>query len=377
MRKNKSLLSAIIVVVILIFLVAFVRFNTTGNVIVSSTDKYVDIGVISMFSGPLASYGEKTKNGIELALDTIKDKNMLNKKINVIYEDDEADPKKCVTAAQKLINVNNVKIILGNMPSGNALAIAPLTEQSKVIVITGASSNPKIASAGEYLFTLVSLDNYEAGVMADFAYNNLSARRAGIIYVNDEYGSGLKDMFKDKFEKYGGKVVLTESFNGQESDFRTTLTKMKDKNLDVIYVVGYEELINLLKQKNELGVNSTFLSSGMVENLQKKDQIKKVCNGMIFTSLMFNINQDFKERFESKYKEEPDAFAAVAYDETILTAKALKYCNNENTDCIKDYLYNVKDYQGASGMITINSEGWVERPMSIKMCKNNDFVQIK
>ena len=112
----------------------------------------IKIGYIGPLTGGVAAYGETEKNVIELALQEINSSGELNRKLEVIYEDGKCDGKDAATAAQKLINIDKVKIILGGACSAETLAAAPLAEENKVILFSSFASNPSISQAGDYIF---------------------------------------------------------------------------------------------------------------------------------------------------------------------------------------------------------------------------------
>lgn len=355
-----------IVVFILVIVIGVVLYGAGKNVV---PNKPVKIGASLMLSGPYAEYGKQEQRGIELALDKIG-----RDKIEIIYEDNQADTAKAITDVQKLINIDRVKIIIGpDCGSGCTLAAAPITEPLKVIQVAPSASNPDVADVGEYLFTFVSLDNYEAKLMAEFVSDKLKAKRAAVIYVNDAWGAGLKNMFEELFAVSGGEVVFSEGFKRTEKDFRTILIKVKEKHPDFIYAVGYEELIDMLEQMRALKMDERVLSASMIENIQDKKRLMEAGEGVIYTSQLIDIDEEFKQKYKAKYELSPDLFSSIQYDIVNFLYEATQACQ-ENTDCIKKFLYTVKNRKGASGIITLNSEGWVERPMQLKIIKNKEFA---
>ena len=294
----------------------------------------------------------------------------------IIYEDNQGENQKAVTDIQKLINIDKVKLVIGpDCGSGCTLATAPITEAGQIIQIAPSASNPNVAEAGEYLFSMVALDNYEAEIIATFATDKLKIKKAAIIYPNDEWGVGLKEMFTNNFTERGGKIVLSESFDRSkgDKDFRTIITKIKDKNTDIVYVIGYDELVDLFKQFIELKVNKQILSASMIENIQNIEELKQVGEGIIYTSQLVDIDKEYKQEYKNKYGEEPELFSSINYDIINLLFNAVQKCD-ENNSCIKDFLYSVKNYKGASGIITINNKGWVERPIQLKTIKSGQFA---
>ncbi len=112
------------------------------------------------------------------------------------------------------------------MGSSAALAMAPIAVRNKVVFISPTASNPKLTMAGDYFFRVCPSDAYEGEFVANVAYNKLKVRRVSILYINNDYGIGLKDSFKKVFEKLNGDIISEGSFNEGDSDFRSQLAKI-------------------------------------------------------------------------------------------------------------------------------------------------------
>jgi len=113
----------------------------------------IKIGAVLPLTGTESSWGADAKEGIELAVEEINSRGGIkNKKIEIIYEDGQCKPEPAVTAAQKLINVDRVSVIIGEICSSATLAIAPITETAKVVLISPGSASPKITEAGDFIF---------------------------------------------------------------------------------------------------------------------------------------------------------------------------------------------------------------------------------
>ena len=155
----------------------------------------IKIGLILPLTGDAADIGQAQKNAVELALEQLKDSN-----IQLIFEDDRLQTNDAVTAAQKLVNVDKVDAIIGPSWSGAALAVAPIAESSKTLLISPTASTPSLTSAGDYIFRVYPTDDAPVKMLADFALNNLKITKAAILY----------DLANDSFtqEKNYAKIVL-------------------------------------------------------------------------------------------------------------------------------------------------------------------------
>ena len=170
--------------------------------------KEVKIGTISPLTGAAASYGEKMTRAIDLAVQEVNDKGGINgKKVVVIHEDDKLEAKDGVTAFKKLTSIDKVSAVIGAVGSSVTLAISPVAESSKIPLITPISSAVSISKAGDFIFRICPSDAIQGVIISKWikekGFNNIA-----ILCINNDYGTGLKDRFKEEFTKLG----FVESF---------------------------------------------------------------------------------------------------------------------------------------------------------------------
>ena len=259
------------------------------------------------------------------------------------------------------------------------MATAPVTEENKVIQLSAGASNPAITNAGDYIFRIWPSDTFEGKALADFAANDLGIKKVGILYLNNEYGTGLKDAFKNELEKNGGKVVIMESFDPNANDFRTQLTKIKNEDIDAIYFASNPtEAPLILKEIKEIGINKTILANGpAMEAVDTINKSGKAAEGVYYAQSKQETSEEFKEKYKKKFGKDAGFASDLGYDVVMLSFNAIKHCNGDNTDCIRDYLYGVKNYNGASGLITFDKNGDVIKPFVIKEVVNGTAVVVK
>jgi len=356
----------IIVAIIVIVVVGFYK----------SPKETIKIGVMSPLSGEASQWGIPPKEGIQLALEMVKGK-VDNKVIEVIYEDTQCDPAKGVNAVQKLINVDKVDAIIGAVCSSVTLAIAPIVEENKVVLISPASTNPKISEAGDYIFRVVPSDVLRGEIFADYIKNDVGLNKVAILYINNEGGVGNRDSFKKRFEELGGKVVVAESYEQGAREVRTQLIKIKDQNPQAIIVVSYPaDSVVVLKQAKELGLSlPLYFQTEALEDPSVIQGAGEAAEGVVYILPAEPLGrevEEFRRAFKEKFNKEPALYAAEGFDAFNLIIKAIKDCKTEAdlSSCIKDKLYTIKNYQGASGIITFDEKGDVLKPMAIKRIEN-------
>src|SRR3989338_23935 len=244
---------------IFLIVLAFALFLVvTGCKESAKETKNLKIGVIAPLSGEAASYGLAAKEGLDFAVKEINNKGGIQgRSIELIYEDSQLDNKQAASIISKFVNVDKFNIVIVADGSGPTTTVAPVADATKTLIVATLASTPKLTTMGDYVFRTVPSDAYQGVKLAEFVEKK-GFKTASIIYVNDAYGVGIKEVFTKKFS---GKIVLTDSFENGDTDFRTQLTKIKNENPDVILIVARKELPNLLKQITDLKIRSVLLGS--------------------------------------------------------------------------------------------------------------------
>jgi branched-chain amino acid transport system substrate-binding protein len=259
--------------------------------------------------------------------------------------------------------------------------MAPVAESEKVVLISPGASNPDISHAGEYIFRNFPSDALEGKVDADYAYQQLNWKQVAILYIKNAYGEGVYRVFKETFEKLGGTVVLEDSFDQGAIDFRGQLTKVKNTNVDGIFLPGYpDEMAKLLKQAQELGITKPFLSTQAFDDPQVLKIAGDAAEGVIFStpeppSDAEPVVANFRKNYRKKFGKDVGLMSDTGYDALKIIALAIER-GGYNAQAIKTQLESLKDYPGAAGLTTFDQYGDVPRPVMFKVVKNGQFTNI-
>ena len=373
--KRLRLISVISVTIIVLVILA-------GFLGCSKKQEEIKIGAILSLTGDAALYGQNAKEGIDLAVEEVnKEGGILGKNIKVIYEDTQADPKIGLSAFQKLVKVDKVESVIGPITSSVLLAVAPVANKEQVVVLSPAATSPDITEAGDFIFRNWPSDAYEGKLIAEYAYHNLNLRNTSLLLINNDYGKGLKQVFVREFENLGGKIGIIETFNPKDTDFRAQILKLKDSQTEGLYIVGYpEEFVIILKQIKELGLKTQLLSTSA---FQDKDIIIKsgvASEGVIYP---YPIEPDptnpvvanFEKNFENKYGKKPGIVCDTGYDALKMIVYTIQLEKGYSGSEIQRGLLSIKDFQGASGIMSFDRNGDIEKIMEIKTVKNGEFVK--
>jgi len=349
-KTNLLVLGIIFVLVV----VAFALVNNNPK----STES-IKIGYIGAFTGDMAAMGLGEQKAAMLAVDEINKAGGINgRPIEMIYEDSKCNAGVAASAANKLINVDGVKYILGGLCSSETLAIAPIAESSKVVVISPVSSNPAISNAGDYTFRVYPSDAFQGKVAAEFAFNNLSARKVAVLSCISDYCSGLAEVFKRNFVALGGQVVSTQEFEQTSRDLKTQLAVIKDSNPDLIYSLAYtDSSIAFLQQAEELGINVTFFGGDTWGEYTIWNNTRGIADGSMYLVPKTVSNKDFENRLNAKFGGPQElVLAALNTYDIVYIYKTIISAVGDDSEAVKNALYAL-DYKGLSGHVTFDSNG--------------------
>jgi len=342
------------------------------------------IGCITILTGEGATYGKETKQGIDLAIEEVNESGILgNRKIEVIYEDSRLDAKTGTQAINKLINVDRTPIIIGAFSSRVTLAIAPIAERAKTVLLSASATADAIKDAGDYIFRIVPPNRTQGTKAAEFALDGLGKETVAVYHVNDEYGVSLAAEFRKAYEGMGGKILFYEAFTPGSRDFRSTLQKIKTVRPAIIYFPAqYAEAGLILRQSRELGLDATFIGG---DGSYSPDLLKiagDAAEGSYYTMMAmgFGVSDDeisaFRRKFKEKYDEDATVYAAYAYDAAKIVGYVLSKAEY-NADSIKNQLYELKDFKGVTGLTTFDRFGEVDKEYFIYVVENGEFVLAK
>jgi len=342
----------------------------------------IKIGVLFPLTGDAASYGEKGKKAIDMAIDELnKEGSIHGTKVVAIYEDSRAEPKTGVAAMNKLINIDHVPAVVGDIVSAVTLPVAPIAEKNKVILLSPTSSAPAITNAGEFIYRIWPSDLAEGKALAEFARNH-AYRRTAILHLNNDYGLAIAEIFKKNYEDQAEMVVLMEGYSESDNDYRSVLSKVARAKPDAVYVAGYyADTAKILRQAKEIGINVQFLGTTAIEDNKFLELAGVAGEGVIYPlatgfdpSSSAEKTKKFINDFQTKYNYQPGWVEAQSYDSFMLISTAVK--NNSGIidgSKIKAFFDSMGEYEGVTGIIKFDQNGDVVKPVMFKTVKNGKF----
>ncbi|HPV01968.1 MAG TPA: ABC transporter substrate-binding protein [Clostridiales bacterium] len=327
----------------------------------------IKIGINYELSGKVATYGQSSVEGIELAIEEINKAGGINgKKIIPVKYDTKSEPAEATTLATKLMTQDKVVLILGPATSGSFKAQIPVAVQNKIPVISGSATADDVtvdeSGVKEYAFRICFTDSYQGTAMANYALSKLLAKKAAIIMdSSNDYGKGLAKNFRETFEAGGGTIVAEEAYVSKDTDFNGILTKIKGQDFDVIFIPGYyEEAGLIIKQARTLGIEVPILGADGFDSPKLLELAgAEALNKVYYSNHYSSLDQDpkvakFIENFKAKYNKEPDAFAALGYDLAKFAADAISRAENLKGESIKKALEGTESFEGVTGTFSID-----------------------
>lgn len=365
-------LKIIISVIVLIFLILAIFKNQDNK-----KSGPIVIGVIAPLSGPVASLGEFFKNVIDITVEKINKEGGINGyPIQLVYEDDQCDPAKTVSATQKLISIDHVKIILETTCSGGVMASVPVATQNGVFVFSSFATSGNLKNISPLFARTIPS---EVGLSESLARYAISKdwKKIAIIQENSEYSEAMTSSFELILSKNNTQITK-EKFDPKSTDLRTHLAKLKATSPDAIFLVpatpGTAEIIlNSLKTmdwKTRLIGNALFTVD--TEVFAKN---KDILEGIVIaeqkagpdTTEYLAFKNEYKEKFGTAFPYE--SYAQATRDMIYILKDGLEKYGNDSQK-ISSWVRTIKNYSGFSGLITIGPDGDREGGHVIKIIKD-------
>ena len=370
MKKHKILTFASLAIILLLTATGCTTTPTGSSV----EQEPIKIGLVFPITGAASYIGEQSLSGFRLAQEELKHKTIAGRPIELIVEDSQTSTEESVTAATKLIHMDQAKIMLSTL-TGPSEAIAPIAEQSQTILIYH-STTEQTAQDKEYVFLTFPTAKSFCKEATQAALDQGKRRFA---FMTDLIGGGVEceQGIMEAISKYpDAELVITEKFELQSPDFRTIILKIKAKDPDglIIYTYGhmfpmiYQQMIELDAKIPLVCPFTTSTCTGSLKAIEIAESAD-LLKGALGSDFYFGPESDDPEvqSFVSKYKEKydtlPTGFSAHAYEDLKMLVEILKKCGGDkDTECVKKELYSVK-HTGITGTVEFDEQGVAVMPV--------------
>lgn len=345
------------------------------------------IGVIAPISGDLAYLGQATVEAAKLVERQVNDEGGLlvggqKYRLNLIIEDDKDSQEVAVHVAKKLINLDDVAVIVGPQLSRDAIPVAHVAERSRIPMISPGSTNPETTAGRSYVYRAAFIDPFQGAVMARFAFADMRASRVAVLFdVASAYNRGIAESFRKAYEALGGTIVAYETYTTGETNFRAQLERIAAANPDAVYLPNYDyEVVPQAQQARAMGLNFQYIGADAWGALPPSSRAE--LNGGYFTTHYApDIGGAEAQRFFTSYTQAygtpPIDLAALTYDAFHLLLQAMADKGQTTPDAIREGLTGIRQFTGVTGTFEYRGTGDPVKSAAVVAINGGNFVYHK
>lgn len=347
----------------------------------SSIDE-IKIGAIFSSTGVAGDYGKKSIEGIQFAVDDINSNGGIDgKKLIIIYEDAKSNPKDALSALNKLLTIDNVSIIVGDVYSSTTKVLINNIPDNVLLFAPGASS-PELANSKPNFIRNWTSDDFDGSAMANVILSN-KVNEVATLTQNSDYTISLNKAFVNDFKKGDGRILSSYNFDSDKSDYRTLIEKLKSANIKTVYLTALsKEMGYILKQSKELNYTPQWYTNLTVNS----DDCKKIAgssrDNVIFSKPYINLSNtsETNKSFVSNYKlskgTDPDETVSHSYDAINIIVKSIQKVGL-NIPLLITNINEIKNYNGLSGITTFDGKGGVVKNIEVLKVSGDSLISIK
>ncbi|MCS7101586.1 MAG: branched-chain amino acid ABC transporter substrate-binding protein [Burkholderiaceae bacterium] len=330
-------------------------------------EQVVKIGHVAPLTGPIAHLGKDNENGARMAVDEINAAGGIKVgdkviKLELVAEDDKADPKEGTLVAQKLVDAGVVAVV-GHLNSGTSIPASKIYADANVTQISPSATNPKLTEQGfKTTFRVVANDNQQGAVLANYAATEMKAKTIAIVDDRTAYGQGLADVVEKVAKEKGLKVVAREFATDKTTDFNAILTKIRAAKPDVVMYGGMDATAGpMAKQMKQLGIKAQLLAgdgvcspefiklagdaAGILTCSMAGEAVEKLAKG-----------EEFKQKYKAKFGTDVQVYSPYSYDAVYVIADAIKRAGSADRAAITAAM-PATNYNGITGTIQFDEKG--------------------
>lgn len=319
----------------------------------------IKIGMISALTGDAAAIGADQLSGVQWAIEKINAAGGINgRKVELVAEDGKCTGADGASAAQKLVNVDKVTVIIGGLCSGETLAAAPIVETGKVVLLSPSSSSPDVSAAGEFVFRNYPSDAWKTKAMAKY-FADSGFKSVAIVSENTDYAQALRASLKKDLP--ADAVVFDEVVEPGTKDFRSLFTRMKNVDFDVFVPNPNSDAVNavIVQQYREQTFTGPIVGTDAMDSLSIAEIAGDAAEGVTLVNVpTAGEGTSFETDFTAKFgaPKSSIAWAAYAYDAANVLAEAFRAVGTDGT-AVKDYLKGMQPYAGVIGTFHFDVNG--------------------
>ena len=349
-------------------------------IFVACQPKHIRIGAFLSLTGSTSAYGISAANAINMARDEVNEDGHFDH-FDVEIEDDESKTENVPDIVNHLIKEHQVQALLAEPVSTRAMAAAPIAQQNQIVMISSASVKPELTMQGNYIFRACFVSSTEGDAIAKFARDTLKAKTVAIILdPKNDYAVVLANFFAESFRNRGGMLISQQRYEANATDLKEQVNAIKSAAPDVIFAPGFYTTAPLIaREVKRAGIKSTLIGS---DGWDSPDLLKNgsgVFEGVYFANHFWIGSDDpkvkqFVANYRARYKVDPDAGAATAYDAARMLFDAFRRAKSRESADVRDALAATKNFPGVTGMITLDENRNAQVPVYILRIEGGKFT---
>lgn len=346
-------------------------------------------GLAMPLSGSQALYGADQVKAAQWAVADINAKGGVNgKQLEMIVLDTQADPQLGINAVNRLASVDKVPVFITAW-SSVVKAVAPIANREKILELSVGANSPDIAKLGDYVYTTFPLAEVDVSGLAKYTYTTLGKKTAAVMYINNDSGVEGAAIYKNVFEKAGGKVVAYEAYDTKATEFTGALLKVKASNPDMIHIQGLvSDLPQVIAQMRQLGLQQRVSTYSAGYNPKVIEQLGAAAEGLIVTSLAPGPSDNpnvtpFINRWKDSEKRVPNGlpYTQYLYDGPYLVAELYKWLDKNKLSAtgenMRKALITAKNFDlPMTGGLSVGEDHRVNKPVYLLTVDKGQFVPL-
>jgi branched-chain amino acid transport system substrate-binding protein len=342
----------------------------------------IKIGHYGSLTGPQATFGLSTSNGVKLALKELNAAGgIAGRQVVLVEYDTKGDSKEAGTVVTRLTTSDKVAAVIGEVASKLSLVGAPICQEHSIPMVSPSSTNPRVTEVGDMIFRVCFIDPFQGFVCAKFARENLKVKRAAILIDQaNTYSVGLAEQFEKHFKEMGGDIVIKQTYQEGEQDFNTRLTAIRAAAPEVIFVPGYyNDVANIAVTARKLGITVPLLGGDGWDSEDLAKNAGSAIEGSFYSNHASPDDpnmEGFVKKYEDEYGSTPDALAALGYDAANLVFAGLKQTNGASGPALRDAIRDIKGFAGVTGAIQFDENRNAIKPAVIVTIKDGKVAYV-
>jgi branched-chain amino acid transport system substrate-binding protein len=324
----------------------------------------VKIAVLAPMSGQVATFGDSTAKGVQLAAEEWNAKGGVDgKQIEITVKDSQCSADPAVNAMNQVVG-EKIKYVIGEVCSSASIPVSEIAEANQIIQISPTSTNANVTinqdgSTKQFVFRACFIDPFQGTVMAKFAIEQGYKTAFIMLDQGNDYVRGLAEFFEKAYTEAGGQILGKETYTKTDTDFSAILTKVAESKAEVLFVPDYYNILNLVgAQAKEKGVTAVLMGG---DGWDSADLDLSAVDGGFFSNHYSAedtrpIVQSWVAAYQKKYDgKTPDALATLGYDAANLLFAAIDEAGADDTVKVAAALAAI-EYEAVSGKVTFDAQ---------------------